>query len=128
MKVSGLFYGIGHRPNSGFFADQVECDDDGCVVVRGGEGEGAAVATSVDGVFSAGDLHDKEWCQAITAAGSGCMAAISAERWLGSRGLLAETRDVEGATRGEDTKRRFASATETRLRPWRPNRPNHPTV
>ena len=95
LKVSGLFYGIGHRPNSGFFADQVECDDDGYVVVRGGKGEGAAVATSVDGVFSAGDLHDKEWCQAITAAGSGCMAAISAERWLGSRGLLAETRDVE---------------------------------
>lgn len=95
LKVRGLFYGIGHRPNSGFFADQVDCDDDGYVVVRGGDGEGAAVATSVDGVFSAGDLHDKEWCQAITAAGSGCMAAISAERWLGSRGLLAETRDVE---------------------------------
>ena len=85
LAVKGLFYGIGHSPNSGFFSEQVETDGEGYVVVKDG-----GAGTSVEGVFSAGDLHDKEWCQAVTAAGSGCMAAISAERYLGSKGLLVD--------------------------------------
>jgi thioredoxin reductase (NADPH) len=63
LAVKGMFYGIGHSPNSGFFAEQVDTDDEGYVVVKDG-----GAATSVEGVFSAGDLHDKEWCQAGTGA------------------------------------------------------------
>jgi len=85
LAVKGLFYGIGHTPNSAFFAGQVETDAEGYVVTKDG-----GAHTSVEGVFSAGDLHDKEWRQAITAAGSGCAAALSAERYLGSKGLLQE--------------------------------------
>ena len=92
LAVKGLFYGIGHSPNSGFFADQVETDEDGYVVIKDG-----AAGTSTEGVFSAGDLHDKEWCQAVTAAGSGCAAAISAERYLGSKGLLVDKQAEAGA-------------------------------
>ncbi|EEH51377.1 uncharacterized protein MICPUCDRAFT_23559 [Micromonas pusilla CCMP1545] len=78
LAVKGMFYGIGHSPNR-------RCDDLGYVVIKDG-----GAGTSVPGVFSAGDLHDTEWMQAITAAGSGCMAAISAERYLGTEGLLVE--------------------------------------
>lgn len=84
LAVAGLFYGIGHTPNSGLVKGQVELDDAGYVKVTHG------AATSVPGVFSAGDLHDTEWRQAITAAGSGCMAALSAERYLAANGLTVE--------------------------------------
>lgn len=84
LPLRGLFYGIGHQPNSGLVAGQVELDDAGYVVVRDG------CATSKDGVFAAGDLHDTEWRQAVTAAGSGCMAAIATERYLTARGLVRE--------------------------------------
>jgi len=76
LPVRGVFYAVGHSPNSGLLAGQVELDAAGYVVVRHG------AETSVPGVFAAGDLHDTEWRQAITAAGSGCAAAISAERYL----------------------------------------------
>jgi len=81
LPVRGLFYGIGHKPNSGIVAGQIELDEAGYVVVRNG------VHTSVEGVFAAGDLHDTEWRQAITAAGAGCMAAIATERYLSAEGL-----------------------------------------
>ena len=84
LSVRGLFYGIGHQPNSSFLDGQIKLDEEGYVVVEGG------ARTNVEGVFSAGDLHDKEWRQAITAAGSGCMAALSAERYLVSNDLLIE--------------------------------------
>lgn len=84
LSVKGLFYGIGHTPNSKIFGNQIELDSAGYVVVK----EGAK--TSVEGVFSAGDLHDTEFRQAITAAGSGCMAAISVERYLTENDLLIE--------------------------------------
>ncbi|KAL7092885.1 hypothetical protein ACP275_11G009300 [Erythranthe tilingii] len=85
LEVKGLFYGIGHSPNSQLLEGQVDLDSSGYVLVE----EGSA-NTSVEGVFAAGDVQDHEWRQAITAAGSGCVAALSVERYLTSRNLLIE--------------------------------------
>ncbi|KAI5072757.1 hypothetical protein GOP47_0012863 [Adiantum capillus-veneris] len=85
MSVKGLFYGIGHQPNSQLLKGQIDLDDAGYVVVRNGGAE-----TSVHGVYAAGDLKDPEWRQAVTAAGSGCMAALAAERYLAKNNLLVE--------------------------------------
>jgi thioredoxin reductase (NADPH) len=74
--VSGIFMAIGHRPNTGFLKGIIELDDLGYIVAHNG------IETSVDGVFAAGDVHDRYYRQAITAAGFGCMAALRAERWL----------------------------------------------
>lgn len=85
LPVRGLFYGIGHNPNSGILGGQVELDEAGYVKVKNG-----GPWTNVEGVFSAGDLHDTEWRQAITAAGSGCQAALAAERYLTSNDLVVK--------------------------------------
>ena len=77
LAVKGLFYAIGHTPNTGLVAGQIELDGKGYLQVRSGRPE-----TSVEGVFAAGDVADTEWRQGITAAGSGCQAALAAERWL----------------------------------------------
>jgi thioredoxin reductase (NADPH) len=83
LAVRGCFYGIGHSPNSSLLAGSgVELDAAGYVKVTGG------VRTSVEGVFAAGDLADHEWRQAVTAAGTGCQAALAAERWLAEKGLV----------------------------------------
>ena len=78
----GLFLGIGHEPSTSVFRGKVELDESGYVVTRGG-----TMATSVPGVFVAGDVQDHRYRQAISAAGSGCMAAIDTERWLSEQGL-----------------------------------------
>ncbi|OIT28463.1 PREDICTED: thioredoxin reductase NTRC [Nicotiana attenuata] len=85
LEAKGLFYGIGHSPNSQLLEGQVELDSSGYILVK----EGTA-NTSVEGVFAAGDVQDHEWRQAITAAGSGCVAALSVERYLTSKNLLIE--------------------------------------
>ena len=77
LPVTGVFVAIGHDPRSGLVRGVVELDDEGYVQVRG-----RTTNTSLDGVFAAGDLVDHTYRQAITAAGSGCAAAIDAERWL----------------------------------------------
>jgi thioredoxin reductase (NADPH) len=77
LSVKGLFYAIGHTPNTGLVAGHLDLDGRGYVQVRSGRPD-----TSVEGVFAAGDVADAEWRQGITAAGSGCQAALAAERWL----------------------------------------------
>jgi thioredoxin-disulfide reductase len=90
LAVTGVFVAIGHEPRSGLVREILDVDADGYVLV-----DGPTTKTSLDGVFAAGDLVDRTYRQAVTAAGSGCAAAIDAERWL------AEHEESDAAAGGE---------------------------
>ena len=100
LPCSGLFFGIGHDPATEFLRGSgVALDADGYVIVPPGK-----TGTNVEGVFACGDVMDKEWRQAVTAAGTGCMAALEAERWLAtsvSEGGVGEPRLMEGRMKSD---------------------------
>ncbi len=90
LPVTGVFVAIGHDPRSELVREVLDTDPEGYVLVQG-----RTTATSIEGVFAAGDLVDRTYRQAITAAGSGCAAAIDAERWLAEHGATPEPEETE---------------------------------
>ena len=77
IGVKGLFIAVGHKPNTDIFADQLDTDENGYLITDKG-----TTNTNITGVFACGDVMDSKYRQAVTAAGTGCMAAIDTERWL----------------------------------------------
>jgi len=112
LAVRGLFYAIGHTPNTRLLQGQLELDAKGYLITRSGRPE-----TSLEGVFAAGDVADAEWRQGVTAAGSGCQAALAAERWLSHHGLAVTVSHspVDPAEVGEPV--RTAASNETNYEP-----------
>jgi thioredoxin reductase (NADPH) len=82
IPLAGIFYAIGHTPNTKIFEGIIDLDETGYIKVRAGTQQ-----TNIEGVFAAGDVHDKVYRQAVTAAGAGCASALEAERWLAEQGI-----------------------------------------
>jgi thioredoxin reductase (NADPH) len=107
LQVRGLFYAIGHTPNTQLFKGQLELDEVGYIVTKHG-----TVETSVEGVYATGDVQDHEFRQAITAAGTGCMGAMLAERWLSANGLVQEFHQTEASEKAPEPEKEQISDTE----------------
>ena len=108
LAVRGMFYAIGHTPNTELVRNQLDCDQTGYLITKPGRPE-----TSMDGVFAAGDVADGEWRQGVTAAGSGCQAALAAERWLSHHNLAT----LSAASRPNRQKRKH------HRQQWKPPKP-----
>lgn len=112
LAVKGLFYAIGHTPNTRLVRGQLNLDERGYLRTLPGRPE-----TSVEGVYAAGDVADAEWRQGITAAGSGCQAALAAERWLSHHGLAVTTSREEVEPKEVGEPKRTAESTEANYDP-----------
>ncbi|KAL8835961.1 MAG: hypothetical protein Q9170_003118 [Blastenia crenularia] len=110
LKANGLFYAVGHDPATQLIKGQVECDADGYILTKPGTSY-----TNVEGVFAAGDVQDKRYRQAITSAGSGCIAALEAEKYLAEQEDTPVTNGIEGDK--EITKPTSSEAPEYRSNP-----------
>tara|TARA_Y100001968_G_scaffold328685_1_gene376350 strand:- start:182 stop:1558 length:1377 start_codon:yes stop_codon:yes gene_type:complete len=112
ILAKGLFYAIGHTPNTSLFSDQLTTDSKGYLITKPGRPE-----TSLEGVYAAGDVADSEWRQGITAAGSGCKAALAAEKWLTENKLARLIKRDELEPSKAETTKTFEISNEENFNP-----------